>query len=102
MSQIQQEEIPCPFCGIGKILCGYIPESYTIKHIRSGKGRANVPKKSSEQWDVQSGCVNCGKNISEIKRALKEGVPADKEKMKRRYDEIMKLKEEMKKEREGK
>lgn len=98
MSQMQSEEIPCPFCGIGKVTCDHIPSAWSFKAKRTktlpGSGTAS---KSAEVWDIKSGCSNCGKTVDEIRKAMKEGVPPDKEKLKRRYNDIMKLREELKK-----
>lgn len=92
MSLIQHEDIPCPFCGAGKISCDHIPSVWSEK--RDGKNALGSGKsitKSLEEWDVKSDCPNCGKTANEIKRAIKEGVPPDKEKQKRRLDELKKL-----------
>jgi hypothetical protein len=98
-----QEEIPCPFCVIGKISCNHMPSVWGEKRTgRSSLGSGKRITKSSEQWDIQSNCPNCGKTALEIKRALKEGVPPDKKKLKKRFEDIQRLKEEMKRERESK
>jgi len=101
MSIIQQEDIPCPFCHKGKILCDHVPSVWSFKSKRTktlpGSG---TMKKSIEEWEVKTDCPNCGKTAKEIKRAMKEGVPPDKEKLKKRFEELQKLKEEMKMERE--
>jgi len=97
MSQIQSEEIPCPFCHVGKILCDHIPSvwSHKAKRTKTLPGSGTVSK-SAEVWEVKTDCPNCGKTINEIKKAMKEGIPPDKEKMKKRYEEIRKLMEELK------
>lgn len=96
MSSIQSEEVPCPFCG-SKILCNYIPSSFSTKRTSCRAGKGVKTSKTKEEWNIQSDCSNCGKTANEIKRAMKEGVPPDKEKLKQRYLEIQKLKEEMRK-----
>lgn len=68
----QYEELSCPFCDKGKIQCWYIPESYKVRHVRSGKGKSNIPQKSSEVWLIQSGCNICGKSSEEVKKELRK------------------------------
>lgn len=94
---MQHEEIPCPFCGKGKIVCDHIPGVYSEKRTgRNALGSGKSIIKSAEVWNVKTDCSNCGKLANEIKKAMKEGVPPDKKKLKKRYEEILKLKEEMK------
>lgn len=95
----QNEEISCPFCHEGKVKALYVPSVWSVKSTgKNALGSGKHVSKSAEQWDIQSDCSNCGKTATEIKKALKDGVPPDKEKLKRRYEEIQKLREEMKKE----
>lgn len=72
MSRIQTEFLPCPFCDKGQIECRYIPASYTVKHVRSGKGSANIPRKSSEIWLIKTGCNICGKTAKEVEKELEK------------------------------
>ncbi len=97
MGQIQSEEIPCPFCGKGRILCDHIPSVYSVKRTTVGSNRSSTPHKSPEIWEVKSDCSECGKSAKEIQKTMKEGVPVDIGKAKKRYNEIMQLREEVKK-----
>jgi len=98
MGRIEQEEIPCPFCGIGKIPCDHVPSMVNVKvNLSATVGKIKKKSKSSDIWNIKSSCSNCGKTADEIKKAMKEGIPPDKEKLKRRYEDIMKLREEMRK-----
>ena len=67
----QYEILKCPFCDKGEISCLFFPSSYSVHHVRSGKGRSNIPQKSSETWIIQSGCSFCGKTREEVEKELK-------------------------------
>lgn len=76
MSRIQYEELPCPFCDVGRISCGYVAGAWSVKS--SGKnslGSGKHASKSSEVWLIQSGCPKCGKSSEEVeKELLKKGI----------------------------
>jgi predicted secreted Zn-dependent protease len=89
------EKIPCPFCQ-QPIEVLHIPSVYSEKHHgKNALGRGISIHKSKEIMEVQNDC-QCGKTVKEIQKALKEGVSPDMAKVKQRYNEIMKLKEELK------
>jgi len=67
----QYEELSCPFCDQGRISALHIPSAFTVKHVKSGKGSANIPRKSSEVWLIRSGCNVCGKSSEEVEKKLK-------------------------------
>lgn len=72
MSRIEYEELACPFCDKGIIVCGHLPESYRIQRtITSKGGKSNTKRKSSEVWIIKSGCSVCGKSQEEVERELK-------------------------------
>ena len=88
------EKIPCPFCQ-QPIECLHIPSVYSEKHHgRNALGRGVSIHKSREIIEVQNDC-SCRKTVREIQKALKEP-PMNDDKIRKRYNEIMKLKEEMK------
>lgn len=103
MVAISRIKTMCPFCGKETIETLYFPPS--IGSHTSSASSKSVTKLHSvpERNEIISGCPECGKSENEVKRALKEGVKeSDIEKQKKRYQEIMKLREEMKRERENK
>jgi len=75
MGRIQTEFLACPFCDKGKIECGYIPASFSIKQAKSRVIRGKSISKNREVWLVRSGCLICGKSQKEIEDKLeKDGI----------------------------
>lgn len=88
-------KINCPFCNQQVVDTIYYPPVTQISVSRAAGRTAKRFYTTQEKYEIISDCSNCGKTKSEIKRALKEGTPEDKERRKKRYEEIMKLREEM-------
>lgn len=73
MSRIECEELTCPFCDKGKIICGHIPSVWGEKSSgRSSLGSGKKVTKSSEEWLIKSGCSVCGKSQEEVEKELKD------------------------------
>src|SRR4030042_5798836 len=93
--RMNTQTILCPFCN-REVECMYIPSVYSEKHHgRNALGRGVSITKSTEILDPLKDC-ECGKTINQIKRAMREGTKPDMNKVRQRYNEIMKLKEELK------
>jgi len=80
---IEKLKLDCPFCGVGKIDVLHIPES--VRQSKSGE--MSVPRKTKENYMVESGCSNCGKSQKEVERALK-GSNSDVEKEKKIFERL--------------
>lgn len=78
-STIQVKEIPCPFCKDGIVKAHHRPSVRSFRTSRSAAGAKSVPCRTTEKWNVLSGCSKCGKTKQEIVKALKEGVSPSKE-----------------------
>lgn len=93
----------CPFCEKEVLEIIWWPSHTAANVSRSAMGKNTTWSKKPEGHVLLSEkCPNCGKTKKEIESAWKEGTPQDKEKIKKRYEELMKLKEELKRERETK
>jgi len=93
MSRIEVEYVLCPFCN-NPIEVNHIPSIYSEKHHgRNALGRGVSIHKSKEIIEVIEDC-KCGKTMKEIQKALKEP-PVNENKIRERYKEIMKLREEL-------
>lgn len=92
-------EMECPFCHKKGVEYLYHPASLAAQTSRSAVAKTTKFVKKPERYELLSGCKFCGKSKAEIGKALREGTPEDKEKRKKRYEEIMKLREELSKER---
>lgn len=46
----QHEEIPCPFCGKGRIACLYFPSSYSVKRMHIASSSKPVSHKNPDIW----------------------------------------------------
>ena len=89
------QTIPCPFCN-KPVVCLYMPSVYSEKHAgKNALGSGKTIHKSAEILDPLNNC-ECGKTINQIKRAMREGTKPDMNKLKQRYNEIQKLREEIK------
>ena len=72
MSRVQYEELACPFCDTGKISCGYVAGSWSVKSTgKNSLGSGKHVSKSSDVWLIQSGCSKCGKSSDEVEKELK-------------------------------
>ena len=92
--------IPCPFCDKGQIDYKYYPSEISVKRgATSSLGRVSSFSKSRETKIIQSDCPVCGKTAEEISKELenqeKGEIKFSKEKRKKRYNELMKLKKEL-------
>ncbi len=93
--------LECPFCHKEGVETMYHPASIAAKTSRSAVAKSTRFHKVPEKYEILNGCKFCGKSKKEIEKAMKEGVPQDQEKMKKRYEELQKMLKEMKKERES-
>ena len=82
----------CPFCHKKGVEYLYHPASISAKTSRSAVARSTKFVKTGERYELISGCKFCGKSKKEIRKAMKEGTPQDREKRKKRYEEVMKVK----------
>lgn len=67
----EYEELECPFCEKGKIVCLHFPSTTKIRRVSGSFGRGYHYSKSKDVWIVMSGCPICGKSKEEIERELK-------------------------------
>lgn len=96
------EKKPCPFCEKETIEVLTWPGHTEIKTSRSAVAKSRTFVRKPGGFELLSKkCSNCGKTATEIRKAWKEGTPQDKERRKKRYLEVMKLKEELEKENEN-
>lgn len=92
----------CPFCEKEVLEILWWPSHKATTISRSAVAKSTTFRKKPEGHVLLSKkCPNCSKTAKEIENAWKKGTPKDKEKMKKRYEEIMKLKEELRREREA-
>lgn len=94
--------LECPFCHKNGVEAMYHPASLSAHVTRSAVAKATRFFKVKERYEVLNDCKFCGKSKAEINKSFKEGITIDSKKLKKRFDELQKLKEEMKKERENK
>ena len=92
--------IPCPFCDKGQINYKYYPSEISVKRgAKSSLGRVTSFSTSKETKLIQSDCPVCGKTAEEVSKELenqeKGEIKLSKEKRKKRYNELMKLKKEL-------
>jgi formate dehydrogenase assembly factor FdhD len=93
--------LECPFCHKNGVKYLYHPASIRAQTSRSAVAKSTKFIKIREKYEIMSGCKFCGKSKKEIRKAMEEGTPKDKEKRKKRYEEIMKLREELRRERKA-
>ena len=72
----QYEILSCPFCDRGKIQCLYFPSVSVVRSRPTATfGNRKKRETSSEQWIIQSGCLECGKSQEEVEKELrKQGI----------------------------
>jgi len=92
--------VECPFCHKEGVETMYHPASVAANVTRSAVAKATRFYKVPEKYEVLNGCKFCGKTKKEIIKAIKDGVPQDREKIRKRQEELKKIIEELKKERE--
>ena len=69
----QYEELSCPFCDKGRIVCWHIPSITRIRtHPTATFGKAKSKVKSPDIWLIKSGCNVCGKSQEEVEKELKK------------------------------
>jgi endogenous inhibitor of DNA gyrase (YacG/DUF329 family) len=101
MDPHQKIKEPCPFCGENVLEILWWPSHTAASVSRSAIAKnTRWHKKPEGHVLLSESCPNCGKTAKEIQKAWKEGPPADREKLKKRFEELQKLKEELRKERE--
>ena len=93
--------LECPFCHKEGVEAMYHPASIAAHTSRSAVAKATRFHKVPEKYEVLNDCKFCGKTKKEIIKAMKDGVPQDKERMKKRREELRKMMEDLKKERES-
>jgi hypothetical protein len=94
MEPHQKITFPCPFCKKETLEVLTWPSHTAIKQSRSAVAKSTTMKKMPEGFELMSdNCSNCGKTANEIKRVWKEGIEEqfDKEKQKKRLEELKKL-----------
>jgi hypothetical protein len=70
---LQRDYWPCPFCDKGIIEILTRPPTFSLKRVKSGKGRATIPRKSKEEIVIlTSKCSNCGRSKEEIEKKWRE------------------------------
>lgn len=93
-------EIPCPFCKEGKVECLYTPGVTTERVSKTATfGSTRSIRRTKEKYEIVAGCQKCGRPKKDIKRALREGTPEDRKRKRERVKEVMKLREELRKDR---
>lgn len=95
-------KLECPFCHKNGVEYLYHPASIRAQTSRSAVAKSTKFVKTRERYELIDGCKFCGKSKSEIRKAMKEGTPQDKKRRKKKYEELEKLKEELRREREAK
>jgi ribosomal protein S27AE len=91
----------CPFCEQNVLEILWWPGHTAASVSRSAIAKATRWHKKDEGHVLLSEvCPNCGKSKREIEKAWKDGPPKNEQKLKKRFEEVMKLREEMKRERE--
>ena len=65
--------IECPFCGQKTINAIYQPSILQSSTSSSAHKRITKFYQTKEKYDIQTGCQNCGKSLSEVKKNLSEG-----------------------------
>ena len=83
--------LECPFCHKNGVEAMYHPMSVSANVSRSAVAKSTRFYKVPEKYEVLNGCKLCGKTKAEINKAIKEGIPDDKEKQKKRLEELKKL-----------
>lgn len=93
MEPHQKISYPCPFCEKETLEVLTWPGHTAIRSSRSAVAKSTTYHKKPEGFELLSeACSNCGKSASEIKKAWKEGTErADKEKQRKRMEELRKL-----------
>jgi len=90
----------CPFCEQEVLEILWWPSHTAANVSRSAIAKNTTWSKKPEGHILLSEkCPNCGKTKKEIEKAWKEGSTNKKIDFKKRHEEIMKLREELKKER---
>lgn len=93
------EKKPCPFCEKETLDVLTWPGHTEIRTRRSAVAKSRTFVRKPDGFELLSKkCPNCGKTAREIRKAWKEGTPKDKEKQKKRYEEVMRVMEEIRKE----
>lgn len=90
----------CPFCHEEVLEIIWWPSHKAAQVSRSAIAKNTTFRKKPEgRILVSEKCPNCGKTKKEIEKAWKEGISTEmnKEQKKKRYEEITKLKEELRK-----
>jgi len=69
----QYEQLACPFCQKGVIICIYIPSAVSVKrNVTASLPGIGSISRSKEIWIIQSGCDNCGKTREGVERELRK------------------------------
>lgn len=69
---LQRDYWLCPFCDKGTIKILIRPSTFSLKRVKSGKGRATIPRKSKEEIVILTkNCPSCGKSKEEIEKKWK-------------------------------
>ena len=100
MDPHQKIKEPCPFCGENVLEILWWPGHTAASVSRSAIAKSTRWSKKPEGHVLFSeSCPNCGKTKKEIEKAWKEGIEDKKIDYKKRYQDLIKLKDELKKER---
>lgn len=87
----------CPFCHQEVLEILTWPSHTAASTSRSAIAKSTKWSRKPEGHVLLSEkCPNCGKNSKEIERAWREGVEDKKIDLKKRHEELMKLREELK------
>jgi hypothetical protein len=70
---LQKDCWPCPFCEKGIIEVLIRPLTFSLKRVKSGKGKSTIPRRIKEEIIIlTTQCPNCGKSKEEIRRMWRE------------------------------
>lgn len=84
--------LECPFCKKEAVKVIYYPPVLQSSTSRSAsKGSRTKLYHTKERYEIVSGCSNCGKNKKEIMKAFREGTKEEKERRKKRLEELKKI-----------
>lgn len=91
---VEEIILECPFCK--SLTIKVLHKLPSLREYKTSWGGSKPGwKKTQEEFIVQSGCSNCGKSEADVKQAFKTGTPEEKARKRKRYEEIMKLREEI-------
>lgn len=70
--RVEYEEILCPFCDKGKIICGHVPSSLSVKRMTIANVSKTKRQYNADVWLIKSGCSVCGKSQEDVEKELKK------------------------------